>query len=148
MELRSMCSSVKTLKSIVCALVLLVPSFLIRADPPLRLPVTNAIAGVTTNTANLEWAMDLSRTVTLQCVGSLANVGTSNLTVLVQWSANRTNWHTAATMLLAMNGTNQASYLTNLDTMAMPWMRVYTFANANTAAVNYLEFVVGRKRGL
>lgn len=138
----------KTFDSLILALLLLVPSFLVRADPPLQLPVTNAIPGVGTNSANLDWAMDLHANVALQCVASLANIGTSNITITVQQSVNRTNWHTAATMLLAGSGTNRVSYLTNLNVGAIPWMRVSTFVNANTAAVNYLEFIVARKRGL
>lgn len=138
----------KAFNTFVLALLLLIPSFLVRADPNLPLAVTNAIPGVSTNTANLDWRMDLHNAVSLQCVASLANIGSSNLTITVQQSVNRTNWHTLATMLLAMNGTNQASYLTNLSIGAIPWMRVSTFVNANTAAVNYLEFTVGRKRGL
>lgn len=138
----------KSFEACLLALLLLFPSFLVRADPNLALAVTNAIPGVSTNTAELDWRMDLYDKVSLQCVAALANIGSSNLTITVQQSVNRTNWHTLATMLLAMNGTNQASYLTNLSVGAIPWLRVSTFVNANTAAVNYLEFTVGRKRGL
>ena len=135
------------MKTLVLAILLLVPSFLVRGDLPWMLPVTNGIPAVSTNSAAVEWPMELSDKVSIQMVGGLAGPGASNLTATVEYSVNRTNWHTAATMALAMSGTNRVSYLTNLSIGAMPWMRVKPFVNANTSAVNYLEFWINRKRG-
>lgn len=135
------------MKTLALSILLLIPSFLVRADPPWMLPVTNAIPAVSTNAAALDWPMELSDKVSIQMVSALGGAGASNLTATVEYSVNRTNWHTLATMALAMSGTNRVAYLTNLSIGAMPWMRVNTFVNANTSAVNYLEFWVSRKRG-
>lgn len=108
----------------------------------LRLPVTNALPALSTNTANAEIAVSDLTEVGLQVTFTLASAPgvNSNITATLERSLDGTNWVSWGSWPTVSTGTSTASSLTNLAIGAIPKLRIGTVVNANTVAVSTLTF--------
>lgn len=67
----------------------------------------------------------------IQLVAELSGAGTTANTVTIQQSLDRTNWVTHTAFTITPAGTTAGSVITNLDVSGIPYLRVYSIANAN-----------------
>lgn len=74
--------------------------------------------------------------------------GTPSVTVRLQRSLDNSNWESAAPLhvLLANGATNTCTWVTNFNVGGMPYFRIATIENTNSAVITNIQVYYGLKR--
>lgn len=110
--------------------------------------MTNWVAVTTTNTSIGSAVIDASRVkdVALQITCKLQGSGTTAIPFVVQRSVDGSNWADAFTISITPAGTATKTVLTNINTQAIPYWRIYSIQNDNASAITNLVAVYTLKR--
>jgi hypothetical protein len=96
---------------------------------------SGAYAAVTNNTTAYPTnaIIDCSgrKDVSLAFLSELSGAGTTANTVVIQQSVDRSNWATHTTFTATPAGTTPVLVVTNLAVGGIPYLRIYSIANAN-----------------
>lgn len=96
---------------------------------------SGAYAAITNNTTAYPTnaIIDCSgkKDVAIAFVSSLSGAGTTANTVTIQQSVDRSNWQTLTAFTATPAGTTAVTVVTNLTVGAVPYLRIYSIANAN-----------------
>lgn len=114
---------------------------------------TNFVPNVATNTyTNLTAYVDATRqeyvAIGLQYKFHTAPVGaTPSVTMRLQRSFDGTNWESTAQHVLLANGvTNTCTWFTNLHSQGIPYYRLQTVENTNSAVITNVFLWYGTKK--
>jgi hypothetical protein len=96
---------------------------------------SGAYAAITNNTiaypTNAIVEAPTQKDAAIAFTSELSGAGTTANTVVIQESVDRSNWETILTFTATPAGTTPVTVVTNLPIGALPYLRVYSIANAN-----------------
>jgi hypothetical protein len=96
---------------------------------------SGAYAAITNNTTayptNAVIELGRAKDVSIAFTSELSGAGTTANTVVLQQSVDRSSWITHTTFTVTPAGTTAATVVTNLSVGGLPFLRVYSIANAN-----------------
>jgi Flp pilus assembly protein TadG len=96
---------------------------------------SGAYAAITNNTTayptNAVIELGKATSVAIAFNSELSGAGTTANTVVLQQSVDRSHWITHTSFTVTPAGTTEATVVTNLSVGGLPFLRVYSIANAN-----------------
>lgn len=109
---------------------------------------TNSVAASSTNSTAYWVDATAGGAVGLQVSFRCSGAASSDVTLRLYQSLDRTNWYTGAAYTIAVtaNGTSTVTYLTNYTAASAGWFKIYSVENPNAAYLTNFTILSAVKR--